>query len=368
VGTVDQIRSGVVALGLPAPVDTAIHRIAAVYCVVVEVDCAGSTGLGYLSTFERGQADALSALVRDVAQVALGSDSADVPGTVDRMRLRLDFIGRSGPSVPVVAAVESALWDAHARSLGVPLAHLGGIRHRSIPVYATGGFLALSRAELVAEAAGFRDAGYLGYKIKVGLPDWREDVARVAAVRRCIGPDLALMVDANQGWTPWRARMIGAALAEFDLAWIEEPLDAEDFAGQAQLATELTTPIGAGETVFGVRGIENLIQHHAADVLTIDAAKCGGVVAFRDAATLADRARLPVTSHTFTPLSVQLMAASPTATFIEHVPGWWDPLFDQHPQLTDGHYEIGSAPGIGSALAPEHRQHLIRIEPATAPH
>lgn len=362
-GSVNQIRAGVVPLALSSPVRTSIHRIAAIYCVVIEADVGGEVGLGYLSAFEREQAEALHLLVRDVAQLAVGSDSGAIPETTWRMQLRLDFIGRSGPSVPVVAAVETALWDAHARSLGVPLAQLAGIRHRSIPVYATGGFLALSESELIAEASAVRDAGYLGYKIKVGLPDCGDDLARVAAVRRCVGPDVAVMVDANQGWSAHRAREIGAALAEFGLAWIEEPLDAQDFAGQAALAADLVTPLGAGETVFGVQGIENLIAHRAADVLTVDAAKVGGVSAFWQAAALAEQARLPVTSHTFTPLSVQLLAASATATFVEHVPGWWDPLFDVHPTMTDGRYVVGAAPGTGSRLAAEHRQRLHRIDP-----
>jgi len=123
-----------------------------------------------------------------------------------------------------LAAIDTAVWDARGKQLGVPLWQLAGGAQGSVPVYDTeGGWLHLGVDELVAGALGALAAGRRGIKIKVGKPDASEDVARLRAVREAIGPAAALMVDANQGFTRDEAVRRARLYEPFDLTWLEEP-------------------------------------------------------------------------------------------------------------------------------------------------
>jgi L-alanine-DL-glutamate epimerase-like enolase superfamily enzyme len=357
---VSAARTGVVELPINPPAVTAIHHLARIYCPVVELAGAGEVGWGYVSAFTRRQAEAIHQLLREAAQAALGQDT-DARSTVSATALgTFDFIGRSGPSLLAVAALDTALWDLHARGAGRSLADLLGVSGRRLPVYATGGWLSLDMAGLLHEAGACADRGYRGYKMKVGLPDWHDDVARVAAVRRALDDELALMVDAHQGWSSTVALEAGRAFENLGLTWLEEPIRADDIAGQAELADLLAVPLAAGETTFGVRALTELVRCQAVDVLMLDLAKCGGPSAFCEAADMAAHAGVEVTAHTFTEVSVDLLAAAPTARFVEHVPGWWDALYDEPRPLRDGHLEAGAVAGAGPPLA---RRHLAALQP-----
>src|SRR5206468_9769729 len=137
--------------------------------------------------------------------------------------------------------------DRRAKLAGVPLAKMLGSYRDSVRCYDTGGgFLSSDIETVIANAQRNITRGIGGIKLKVG-GDPKEDVARVRALRRSLGDDVPIMVDANQQWDRPAARRIGRRLEEYDLTWIEEPLDAYDVDGHAALRATLDTPVASGE-------------------------------------------------------------------------------------------------------------------------
>ncbi len=132
------------------------------------------------------------------------------------MRHAAGFVGRDGISAMPIGALDTALWDIKAKAAGAPLWKLLGGERTEVPAYASEGlWINAEIGELREEAASFIERGHAGMKLRVGKPHLGEDVARTAAVREVIGPEAALMVDANQGWTVERAKEACRALREF---------------------------------------------------------------------------------------------------------------------------------------------------------
>jgi L-alanine-DL-glutamate epimerase-like enolase superfamily enzyme len=206
-------------------------------------------------------------LIRTVlAPVLVGRPLAPVGA----LEARMDHALAQNPFTK--AGVSIALWDAFARTVGLPLATvLGGPYRREIPIKLSlsGDDDELGRAHAAATAAGFAT-----FKVKVGLdPD--ADVERFAQVRQLVGPDTPLGVDANGGWTRAEARVAIPRLAEHGLAFVEQPVAAADLAGLRSLR-DLGVPVVADESVFGVDDLVRVVQAEAADVVSVYVGKAGG--------------------------------------------------------------------------------------------
>ena len=202
-------------------------------------------------------------------------------------------MGRSGVATQAIAAIDIALYDLKAKrptcrwpNCSVPT----GIRCRPTTPPADSCTRRWNRS--TRRAANPWTQGIGGIKIKVGQPDYRIDLDRVAAVREHLGADVPFMVDANQQWDRPTAMRVGRALEQFNLVWIEEPLDAYDAQGHAQLAAALDTSIATGEMLSSVGEHVALIEHKSVDIIQPDAPRIGGITPFLRLATLADQAGL----------------------------------------------------------------------------
>jgi L-alanine-DL-glutamate epimerase-like enolase superfamily enzyme len=188
-------------------------------------------------------------------------------------------------------------------------------------------------------------------KMRLGKPTPAEDAARVRAVREAIGPGIALMADANQQLNVAQAIRLGRMLEEFGLAWFEEPLPAYDLEGVARVAAALDTPIASGETEYTRYGFRTMLELKSADVLMPDLQRVGGVTEFLRVSHMADAFDVPVSSHLFPEMSVQVLAALGNATWLEHMP-WFAPLYDGGLVVADGHVVVPDAPGWGLRFDP----------------
>ena len=228
----------------------------------------GLEGMGF-SYSKRAGGKGQYAHLKEVMDVAIGQDPNDIAKIYESLMWAGASVGRSGVATQAVAALDVALYDLKARRAGLPLAKLLGAHRDSCRVYNTsGGFLQASVEEIKEKATASLESGIGGIKIKVGQPDWREDLRRVAALREHLG-DGPFMVDANQQWDRARARRMCRELEQFDLVWIEEPLDAWDHVGHADLSQTFDTPIATGEMLTSVRrahgpGRRRLPRHRAA--------------------------------------------------------------------------------------------------------
>ena len=173
--------------------------------------------------------------------------------------------------------------------------------------------------ELVVQVERWVATGYDAVKVKVGKPDLQEDLDRIAAVRDVLGPDRRLMVDANQRWDLATARRSLDALSRFDLAWMEEPLRADDLWGHAELRAGTAVPIALGENLHTVHRFGDFIRAGAVDIVQPNVVRVGGITPFLRIAALADESDIRLAPHLLPELSGQLALALDRPTMVEDV-------------------------------------------------
>ncbi|MBP2336027.1 L-alanine-DL-glutamate epimerase-like enolase superfamily enzyme [Saccharothrix coeruleofusca] len=315
---------------------------------------AGLEGVGF-SYAKRAGGPAQFAHAREVAPDLVGEDPSDIGRLWTKLVWAGASVGRSGASTQALAAIDVALWDLKAKRAGLPLAKLLAAHRDSVRCYNTsGGFLHESVEQVKDNATRALESGVGGVKIKVGRPDWAEDLRRVAAVREHIGDAVPLMVDANQQWDRPTAMRLCRALEEFDLVWIEEPLDAYDTEGHARLARSLDTAVATGEMLTSVAEHYELIRHDAVDVLQPDAPRIGGITQFLKLAALAEHRHLPIAPHFAMEIHVHLAAAYPLEPWVEHF-DWLHPLFNERLETSGGRMHLSDRPGLGITLSEQAR-------------
>jgi L-alanine-DL-glutamate epimerase-like enolase superfamily enzyme len=332
-----------------------------------------------------GEAGVGGGATRDVIAKVLrpmliGEDPLLIEALWQKMFARTRQFGRRGIVMNSISGIDIALWDIAGKVAKLPLYRLfGGCRER-IEAYASGGFYQEGKSvdDLAGEAESYRARGFKGMKMKVGrnpstgthlrhLLDHaelcevepEEDIARVAAVRRALGPGAKLMIDVNCAWSPSVAIEMGRALEPHKLYWIEEPVATDDIDGSARVAAALATPIAGYETEIGLYGFRELITRGAVDIVQPDLAWAGGFSECRRIAALAQAHHLMVAPHSFA--GAVLLAAS--LHFIASIPNGLVLEFDQNPNgqrdellkepirvEADGMIKPPARPGLGIEL------------------
>jgi L-alanine-DL-glutamate epimerase-like enolase superfamily enzyme len=325
----------------------------------------GGEGFG-LSYSKRAGGPALHAHAREIAPELLGEDASDIGRLWDKLQWAGASVGRGGLAVQAIAAFDVALWDLKAKRAGLPLAKLLGAYRDGVRCYNTsGGFLSVPAEEAVANAEAALASGVGGIKLKVGHPDPRVDIRRVELARKRLGDDVPLMVDANQQWDRPTALRMGRRLEPYNLVWIEEPLDAFDAQGHADLARELDTPVATGEMLTSVAEHWRLLQAGAADILQPDAPRVGGISQFMKVSALADHMGVPIAPHFAMELHLHLAAAQPRESWVEHF-DWLEPLFNERLELRDGRMLIPPRPGLGLTVSEQAASWRVAEAEATA--
>ena len=322
-----------------------------VLMLLAEVQTAdGHQGLGF-SYAKRAGGPGQFAHAKEVAPVLIGEDPSDIGRLWNKLCWAGASVGRSGLATQALGAFDVALYDLKARRANLSLAKLLGSWRDSVACYNTsGGFLHTPLEQLLVNAAASRERGIGGIKLKVGQPDRALDIRRVEAVRKHLGDDMPLMVDANQQWDRPTAQRMCRVFEDFKLVWIEEPLDAYDHEGHAALAAAFDTPIATGEMLTSAAEHADLIRHRAADVLMPDAPRVGGITPFLKIAAQAESAGLMLAPHFAMELHVHLAAAYPSEPWIEHF-DWLEPLFNERLEIRDGRMLVPTRPGLGLSLS-----------------
>ncbi|MBV8652606.1 MAG: mandelate racemase/muconate lactonizing enzyme family protein [Alphaproteobacteria bacterium] len=343
---VTKLRTLAVQVPIAKPIRTAIHHIKTAGCLLVFVETdAGIVGESLLFTLNGKRLQMLDEMVRSLEPIIVGGD----PDYTERFWREAwgdtNFVGQSGVPVFGIAAIDCALWDIKGKAARLPIYRLLGAYRDKVPTYASGGlWLSYSIDELVAETEAFQKQGFRAMKMRLGSPNPDTDIERVRKVREAIGPDIALMADANQGLTVDRAIRLGRRLEEFDLTWFEEPLPAYDHEGEARIAAALDTPIASGETEYTRYGFRRMLELKSADVLMPDLERVGGLSEFVKVAHMAQAYDVPVSSHIFSEMSVQILGGLANANYLEHMP-WLAPLYKEALEVRDGNAIVPERPG-----------------------
>ena len=352
---ITRLRTEVVHLPIDPPILTAIlGSIRSADCVLtfLETD-AGLVGEGLVFSINNRRLGVIHEMIRNLEDLVVGLDPRE-GGTLNaRAWKELNFLGYEGVSIVGLAAVDNALWDLRGKAAGLNVAHLIGACRPAVPTYASGGlWLGSSIDELQKEAAGFVARGFRAVKTRVGPTEPEKMVARVAAVREAVGPDIGIMVDANQQMSVKQAIRIGRMMEELDLTWFEEPVICHDHEGEAAIAAALDTPLASGETVYTHRGVLAMLEAHAADVIMPDLQRMGGPTEFLKAGHLCEAFHIPCASHLFPEMSLALLAALPGGYYLEHMP-WFEAIYRERIELdAQGNALVSDRPGWGFSFDP----------------
>ncbi|MET0337025.1 MAG: mandelate racemase/muconate lactonizing enzyme family protein [Caulobacter sp.] len=365
---IEKIDLSLVILPLASPVSDAKvttgrqKPLTEVAFLFVEIETAqGAGGVGF-SYSKRAGGPALYAHAKEIADNLLGEDPNDIPRLWTKLVWAGASVGRSGIATQAIAAFDNGLWDLKAKRAGLPLAKLLGVHRDSVACYNTsGGFLSTPLEAVLDNIDRSLEEGIGGIKIKVGQPDWREDLRRLEAVQKRIDGRVALMVDANQQWDRATALRMGRAMESFGLTWIEEPLDAYDAEGHAALALALDTPIASGEMLASAGEHMELIRLNAVDIIQPDAPRVGGISQFMRLLTFADHKGLGLAPHFAMEIHLHLAATYPREPWVEHF-DWLDPLFNERQKIVGGRMIVPDRLGLGVTISDQARAWTVARE------
>ena len=272
---------------------------------------------------------------------------------------RVRHYGRKGVAFCALSAVDIGLWDLKAKALGLPLYKLLGPYADSVPLYGSGGWTNYTQEELVAEMVEYVETGIKRVKMKVGKDFGtreREDIERVAAVRKAVGDDVALYVDANNGYYPKQAIYMAKEFERYQVGWFEEPVLADDIKGLAEVRQATSIPVATGEHEFTKYGFRELIAGGGADIVQPDVGRVGGVTEWMKVAHMAQAFNLPVAPHAVQLVHLHLACATPNLKAVEYMNTSLETdrvWYTEFPQQTDGMWSpFPDRPGLGLELDP----------------
>jgi mandelate racemase len=307
----------------------------------------GVTGRSYLWCYFPAAVPAIANILEEVARVVKGERLA--PADLwSKLAERFALIGVQGIVRMAMAGFDVAAWDALAIAAGWPLATLIGSSPKRIPAYNSCGLGLMAPREAADEAEKLLARGFRAVKLRLGYPTLEDDLAALHAVKKRVGGEIAVMVDYNQALSLAQALERGRALDQEGIYWLEEPIRHDDYAGNATLVRELKTPIQIGENFSESAAMAVALAAGAADYVMPDLERIGGVTGWLRAAALAATHRVEMSSHLFPEVSAHLLAATPTAHFLEYV-DWADKILAEPLKIMDGCAVVPQRPGNGLA-------------------
>lgn len=346
---IHSVTTGFYRVPLPVVLTDSTHGTMRDFELVTAVvrDDDGAEGTGYTFTVGRNGGAIANILEREISPLVIGHDASKIEALWQMLWWEMHYGGRGGPTVLAMSAFDMALWDLKARRQSEPLWKLlGGFSDR-VPCYAGGIDLELPLPDLLAQSDRNLERGFRAIKMKVGRKRLSEDVERVAAMRKHLGPDFPLMADANMKWTVDEAIRAARAFAPHDLTWLEEPISPDDIAGHARVVREGGLPIAAGENLRTLWDFKHLIASGGVTYPEPDVTNCGGITHFMKIAHLAEAFGLPVTSHGAHDVTVHLLAAVPNRSYLEAHGFGLDRYIAEPLKLVDGFAIAPSTPGHG---------------------
>ena len=278
----------------------------------------GITGLG-ISYPSPGIQEVIE---KSLKPILIGQDPTNIEKIWNEMYWQVRGFGRKGVAFCAISAVDIGLWDLKAKSVNLPLYKLLGPYQESVPVYGSGGWTNFTETELIKEMTDYVSDGIPRVKMKVGKDfgqSEREDIARVAAVRKAVGDDVAIYIDANNGYYKKQSIYMAKEFENYQVGWLEEPLIADDIDGMAEISKSTTIPIATGEHEYTKYGFKDLVTRGGADIVQPDVGRVGGITEWMKVAHLADSFNLPVAPHAMQLVHLHTTCATPNLKVVEYM-------------------------------------------------
>lgn len=344
--TIRSLRTVAVSVPMKLPLVTSAVTVRSAPLLLIDLETEeGITGRAYLFCYMPLGAQLIARVLQELRALVKG-DSVDPAAIHAKLLHQFRLIGAQGVIWMAIAGLDVACWDALSQAASVPLvAYLGG-KPRSIPAYNSNGLGLTSPEACADEAEHLLEGGFRGIKLRLGYPTLEQDLSAVRAVRNRVPSGIAIMTDYNQALTTDEALKRGRALDTEGLAWIEEPIRHDDYAGCAAIAQTLATPIQIGENFIGVHAMESALAANSADLMMLDLCRIGGVTGWLQAAALSAGTGIKLSSHLFPEVSSHLLAVTPTQHWLEYV-DWAEPILGEPLQVVDGAVTPSNRPGTG---------------------
>ncbi|MBT5514384.1 MAG: mandelate racemase [Rhodospirillaceae bacterium] len=346
--TIRDVKVRSVVVPMAHPLVTRVITIEQLALLLIDLRTEeGITGRAYLFGFSERGNSYLAPLVRDLAEICHGDKVVPID-LYTKMQKSLTLFGHEGLTLMVLSGIDMACWDALGQAAEVPVASLLGGGTGPIPAYNSNGMGLTDDLGVLADEARrlIAEGDFRAIKVRLGRDTLAEDISAFRAVRGAVGDEILLPVDFNQGLDVAEALKRGHALDEEDVYWIEEPIVYDNLTGCAELAAALNTPIQIGENFWGPKALSAAIEAKALAYAMPDLERIGGITGWLCAAAIANEAAIPLSSHIFPEASVHVMAATPTAHWLEYV-DWAAPVLTHPLVARDGHVRVPDRPGLG---------------------
>jgi mandelate racemase len=341
------IRVRAVVVPVKRPLATSIGAVTVAPLLLLDLQTDGGiTGRAYLFALNKAHLTPIAKLVEAMAEMVKGD--AVAPFDLEKkLRTRYALLGVHNIVLFALSGIDMAAWDALGQAQGLPLARMLGGAPRPVPAYNSNGLGLLPLKDLPREAQSLVKEGLRAVKLRLGRPKAKDDIEAIRVVKKAIGGDITLMVDFNQGLTVAEAIRRGRMIdEEGGVAWIEEPIRADDFRGCSEIRKALHTPVQIGENFMGPEQMAQALAAGACDYVMPDAERIGGVTGWMRAAALAQAAGMEMSSHLFPEASSHLLALTPTCHWLEYV-DWANPVLAEPLELKGGQALVPQRPGIG---------------------
>ena len=294
-------------------------------------------------------------IIDNLVEEVVGKDALANEDIWNDMFRQIRSSGRKGAALLGMSAIDIAIWDLRGKILGQPIYKLLGGTNRKILCYASVGFLSMAEDEVVEKSLDLISEGYKILKIKVGYDNGQNvkaDAARIEKVRKAIGNDIEIIVDANGIYDCQSAIRFIRATADLDICLFEEPVHADDLLGLRRIRDTALVPIASGENEYTKYGCRDMLLAEAVDVMQFDITRVGGFTEFNKVSAMAQAWNLKIAPHFWPQFSAHLLSPAPHGLYLEVFPNekgvrpGGSCIVDQ-PPVIDGYYEIPDKPGLG---------------------
>jgi L-alanine-DL-glutamate epimerase-like enolase superfamily enzyme len=337
---------------LNKPIADATHTLTEISFIVLRIQLKNEVvGESYMLSFQYSP-HAIAGAIKDVGEMVIGEKVHNTVQLFQKLNAANEYFGVEGINRWAQAAYNIAMWDAWCKTLHQPIWKVLGGEKKRIPIYGSGGWISYSIEELIAEVTDYKKRGFQSVKIKVGKPDWEEDLERLKKVREAVGNDIGIMMDANQGMTVPDALQLAKAARGLNIHWFEEPIDHTDFQGYQLLHNHAGISLAMGEREYSTLPLRELLQRNAIDIWQPDILRLGGVEAWRNSAALAATFNTPVLPHYYKDYDIPLLCTISNGAGAESF-DWIDPLIDHPLQIVNGFAQSHDREGWGFSFKDE---------------